>query len=134
MPNTISAERFSQTATPDSHTGEVVSDLVLVYGMPGVGKSVVAPSLARRRGLARLGKDDLKEALWDDLQRPSSLTPLEWSRHLGAIAYELLGRTVPRSSIDYRGSDRAPGQRRPDPRALPSAHRSLLVGSAGGGL
>lgn len=96
MLNTIdSGEGFSQTSAPDGHTGDVLSDLVLVYGMPGVGKSVVAPSLAQRLALARLGKDDLKEALWDELQRPASLTPLEWSRHLGAIAYELLWRLAP---------------------------------------
>ena len=68
----------------------VLSDLVLVYGVPAVGKSIVAPSLADRLGLSRLGKDDVKEALWDGLEQPSSMTPLEWSRHLGGLAYELI--------------------------------------------
>jgi predicted kinase len=69
--------------------------LVLLYGYPGVGKSTVGPAIADRLGLPRLAKDTIKEALWDSLARPEALSGLEWSRQLGAAAFEVLWAAAP---------------------------------------
>lgn len=68
----------------------VLEELVLVYGVPGVGKSTTAPGLAGLVGVPRLAKDAIKEALWDSLPRPADLDALTWSRQLGAAAFEVL--------------------------------------------
>jgi predicted kinase len=41
--------------------------LIVVTGAPGSGKSTVAVPLAGRLGLPLIAKDELKEALWDNL-------------------------------------------------------------------
>ena len=40
---------------------------VLVSGLPGTGKSTLAPPLAEALGLRCFSKDVIKEALWDAL-------------------------------------------------------------------
>lgn len=69
--------------------------LVLLNGVPGSGKSFLGPALARDLGLPRLGKDDIKEALWDADPPGEGTDPLEWSRRLGAIAFDVLWRLAP---------------------------------------
>lgn len=69
--------------------------LVLLNGMPGSGKSFLGPALARHLGMPRLGKDDIKEALWDAHRLPDEADPLEWSRRLGGVAFDVLWRLAP---------------------------------------
>ena len=68
--------------------------LILVYGFPGVGKSTVAPTIAKQLGVPRIAKDTIKEAMWDSLRRPPLVPPLTWSRELGAAAYEAMFRAA----------------------------------------
>src|SRR5437879_5571654 len=68
----------------------MVERLVLLYGYPGVGKSTVGPVIADRLGIPRWTKDAIKESLWDALAKPESLSAVDWSRQLGAAAYEVL--------------------------------------------
>lgn len=69
--------------------------LVLLNGVPGSGKSFLGPALARHLGLPRLGKDDIKEALWDAIPPGEGVDPLGWSRRLGAVAFDVLWRLAP---------------------------------------
>jgi predicted kinase len=73
----------------------VLGALVLLNGVPGSGKSFLGTALARDLGLPRLGKDDIKEALWDANPPGAGPDPLEWSRRLGAVAFEVLWRLAP---------------------------------------
>lgn len=73
---------------------------VLVGGWPGSGKTTLARALAPTLGLAYLGKDDLKESLWEQLGAPSSV---EDSRRLGEAAVRILlelARDCPGAVID----------------------------------
>lgn len=73
---------------------------VLVGGWPGSGKTTVARALAAALGLAYLGKDELKESLWQQLGVP---TTVEESRRLGETAVRVLlrvGRDCPGAVID----------------------------------
>ena len=72
----------------------MLDSLILVYGFPGVGKSTVTPRFSTALGIPRLGKDTMKEAMWDALRRPPLLPPLMWSRQLGAAAYEAMFRAA----------------------------------------
>lgn len=76
------------------------SPYVLVGGWPGSGKSTLARALAPALGLAYLGKDDLKESLWEQIGAPESV---EQSRRLGEIAVRILlrlARDCPGAVID----------------------------------
>lgn len=73
---------------------------VLVGGWPGSGKTTLARALATQLGLAYLGKDDLKESLWQQLGAPTSV---EGSRRLGEAAVRILlrlARDCPGAVID----------------------------------
>ena len=73
---------------------------VLVGGWPGSGKTTLARALAPTLGLAYLGKDDLKESLWEQLGTPTSV---EDSRRLGEAAVRILlrlARDCPGAVID----------------------------------
>jgi predicted kinase len=63
---------------------------VLVSGLPGSGKTTLATALAGRLGVPLLGKDPIKEALWDALGPGDR----EWSSRLGGAAQELLLRVA----------------------------------------
>jgi predicted kinase len=63
-------------------------EIVLVTGAPGSGKTTLAGSLAASLQMSLIGKDLIKETLWDALDPPDG--DLEWSRRLGAAAMELI--------------------------------------------
>jgi predicted kinase len=56
--------------------------LILVTGPPASGKTTLAQPLARQLGVPLLGKDTVKEALFDTLGTGDRA----WSRRLGAPA------------------------------------------------
>jgi predicted kinase len=60
--------------------------LVLVNGMPCTGKSSLARVLAQRLELPCVGKDEIKEILFEVL----GYSDRAWSQALGAASYELL--------------------------------------------
>jgi predicted kinase len=64
--------------------------VVLVSGVPGTGKSAVARPLAAELGFALLGKDRIKETLYDTLCGGPDPADRELSQRLGAAAMEVL--------------------------------------------
>jgi predicted kinase len=62
--------------------------IVVVSGAPGSGKSSLAMRLAKTIPMNLIGKDLIKETLWDVFRPPSG--DLEWSRRLGAAAMEVM--------------------------------------------
>jgi predicted kinase len=83
--------------------------LVLVTGPPASGKTTLAQPLARDLGLPLLGKDTIKEALFDSLGTGDRA----WSRRLGAASYAVLlavARELPAAVVDANFySDHGPG-------------------------
>jgi predicted kinase len=73
--------------------------LVLVTGPPASGKTTLAGPLADHLGLPLLGKDTVKEALFDTLGTGDRA----WSRRLGAASYAVLlalARQLPEAVLD----------------------------------
>jgi predicted kinase len=63
-------------------------EIVLVTGAPASGKSTLAGPLAEALGMNLIGKDLVKETLWDVLAPPDG--DLGWSKRLGAAAMEVI--------------------------------------------
>ncbi|MFH1742956.1 MAG: ATP-binding protein [bacterium] len=63
--------------------------LIIVAGLPGVGKTSLARGLSCRLGIPLLEKDTVKESLADILSTPWSE---DWSAELGAASEETLFR------------------------------------------
>lgn len=64
--------------------------LVIVNGLPAVGKTTLAQKLARDLSLPLLGKDDIKEALFDSL----GIEDRPWAIKLGLASVETLFRLL----------------------------------------
>ena len=60
--------------------------LVIISGAPASGKTTLGRQLAAEFRLPFIGKDDIKEPLYDTL----GTSNLEWSRKLGVATYHLL--------------------------------------------
>ena len=61
---------------------------MIVSGAPGAGKSTLAGPLAARLGLPLIGKDHIKETLFDHIpERPDRVA---WSKILGAASFEVI--------------------------------------------
>ncbi len=60
--------------------------LIIISGPPASGKSSIGRRIAHDLQLPYIGKDDIKERLFDAL----GIGDLEWSRKLGAATYDLL--------------------------------------------
>jgi len=64
--------------------------VVLVSGLPGSGKSMLAECLRQRLSWPLLAKDNLKEILFDTL----GVRDRDWSRQLSKAAYALMFRQI----------------------------------------
>ena len=67
-----------------------VAVVVLVTGAPASGKTTIARRIARELGLPYLGKDLIKEELFDTL----GWSNREWSKRLGLASMQLLYRVA----------------------------------------
>jgi len=65
---------------------------VIVNGLPGSGKTSLAPRLSVALGLPLLSKDAIKETMADTIgvTPPSDYDPLAWNQVLGAAASETI--------------------------------------------
>lgn len=61
--------------------------LILIAGMPGVGKTRFANYLSEKLQIALIGKDKLKEIIWDKLHFDPSIQ--SESKKYAALAYDL---------------------------------------------
>lgn len=60
--------------------------LILINGLPGVGKTTLQKRLAQDLNLPAMGKDTIKEFLFDEL----GVRDREWSRNIGIVAIDML--------------------------------------------
>jgi len=88
--------------------------MVLVTGPPAAGKTTLAGPLAAALGLPLIGKDLIKEALFDALGTGDRA----WSRRLGAASFEVLyavASALPAVVLDANlGPEAGPRLRAPD--------------------
>ena len=68
-------------------TGAARPLLVIISGAPGAGKTTLGRAISGRLGLPFLSKDELKEAIGDELGVPSDVAA---SQRLGLAAYRIL--------------------------------------------
>ena len=61
---------------------------MIISGAPGAGKSTLAGPLAERLGLPLIGKDHIKETLYDNI--PAGPDRATWSKILGGASMEVL--------------------------------------------
>ncbi len=66
--------------------------VVIVTGPPGAGKAVLGKRLSRELGLPFIGKDDVKEILFETL----GWEDRQWSMRLGAASFEILFHVLER--------------------------------------
>ncbi|MBK8445441.1 MAG: AAA family ATPase [Micropruina sp.] len=73
---------------------------VLVGGWPGSGKTTTARLLAQRLGCAYLAKDEVKEALMDELGAPATLEPSRWLGRAAVAVVLRVAQGCPAAVID----------------------------------
>ncbi len=66
-----------------------MSKLILIAGLPGVGKTTLARELSKKLNIVCLSKDDIKEALYDILGKKTLQDSIALGRHSTAMLYEL---------------------------------------------
>lgn len=60
--------------------------LIVINGAPGAGKTTLLRKLRKDLALPGIGKDDIKELLFDHL----GIGDQDWSRDLGAVTFEMV--------------------------------------------